>query len=68
MAFADTRYQATGGFFHRALASVVARVTAHYEARATRLALSKLSDHELDDIGLNRADLVHMNFGDLASR
>ncbi|WP_397543783.1 DUF1127 domain-containing protein [Roseovarius salis] len=32
------------------------------EARRTRKALSKLSDRELDDIGLTRGDIKRLNF------
>lgn len=39
------------------LAGVVARVTAWNEARRTRNVLSRLSAHELNDIGLNRGDI-----------
>ena len=31
------------------------------KARATRAMLSKLSDHELEDIGLSRADISQIN-------
>lgn len=36
---------------------LVDRVTAWNEARRTRNALSKLSTHELEDIGLTRGDI-----------
>lgn len=39
------------------LGGLVDRVTAWNEARRTRNALSKLSAHELDDIGLTRSDI-----------
>ena len=42
-----------GGFF----ASIVSAVAAWNDARVTRNALSRLSDRELDDIGLTRADI-----------
>ena len=35
----------------------VGRVTAWNDARVTRNALAKLSDHELDDLGLSRGDI-----------
>ena len=45
----------------RSLGSVFARIAADahawYEARITRRALAKLSDRELNDIGLQRSDL-----------
>lgn len=40
-----------------ALSNVVAVFAAWNDARATRNALSKLSDRELDDIGLCRGDI-----------
>jgi len=39
------------------LGGLVDRVSAWNEARRTRNALSKLSTHELEDIGLQRCDL-----------
>lgn len=39
------------------LGGLVGRLSAWNEARRTRNALSKLSAHELDDIGLNRGDI-----------
>jgi uncharacterized protein YjiS (DUF1127 family) len=38
-------------------ATAIAAVTAWNDARVTRKALSKLSDRELDDIGLCRGDI-----------
>jgi uncharacterized protein YjiS (DUF1127 family) len=40
-----------------ALGRAAEAVTAWNDARVTRKALSKLSDHELDDIGLCRGDV-----------
>lgn len=40
-----------------AVSAVLGRITAWNEARITRNALSKLSDRELDDIGLTRGDI-----------
>ena len=37
--------------------SLVARISAWNQARRTRAALSRLSAHELDDIGLSRGDI-----------
>ena len=37
--------------------SLIAAFTAWNDARQTRNALSRLSDHELDDIGLTRSDI-----------
>ncbi len=42
-----------GGLFNRLLAGVLA----WNDARQTRNALERLSDHELADIGLNRSDI-----------
>ncbi|MEO1140449.1 MAG: DUF1127 domain-containing protein [Pseudomonadota bacterium] len=39
------------------LQSIVAAFAAWNDARITRNALSKLSDRELDDIGLSRSDI-----------
>ena len=40
-----------------AVSAVIGRIVAWNDARVTRKALSRLSDHELDDIGLTRADI-----------
>jgi uncharacterized protein YjiS (DUF1127 family) len=40
-----------------ALSNIVATFAAWNDARVTRKALSKLSDRELDDIGLCRGDI-----------
>ena len=39
------------------VAGLVARFTAWNDARRTRNALARLTDHELDDIGLSRGDI-----------
>ncbi len=39
------------------VARLVARFTAWNDARRTRNALARLTDHELDDIGLSRGDI-----------
>ncbi|TCM84416.1 DUF1127 domain-containing protein [Rhodovulum steppense] len=39
------------------IAGLVGRLAAWNDARATRKLLSRLSDRELDDIGLNRAEI-----------
>ena len=39
------------------LTRLSAAVAEWYNARATRIELSRLSDRELDDIGLSRADI-----------
>ncbi|MFN3938515.1 MAG: DUF1127 domain-containing protein [Gemmobacter sp.] len=46
-----------GGGLRNFVASLVGAVVAWNDARVTRNALSKLSDRELDDIGLTRADI-----------
>lgn len=40
--------------------SLISAIVAWNDARATRNALSKLSDRELDDIGLTRHDIDHI--------
>lgn len=62
MAFSDvTRPQSGGrlskGRLHRLLPEILGRLAAWNDARVTRKALSRLSDRELDDIGLCRADI-----------
>lgn len=41
----------------RAIETLAARLAEARERRSTRLALEKLSDRELDDIGLTRGDV-----------
>jgi len=48
---------ATRGIIARALTDTLATLAAWKEQRATRDALNKLSDRELDDIGLCRGDI-----------
>lgn len=56
---------ATGHFagraFHR-LASLVAAVVAWNDTRLTRNALGRLSNHELEDIGLSRGDVDRLTW------
>ncbi|MFY9211387.1 MAG: DUF1127 domain-containing protein [Aestuariivita sp.] len=54
-----TTYGAPGlfGRIGGAVNSLIATVVAWNDARATRNALSKLSDRELEDIGLVRGDI-----------
>lgn len=40
-----------------AITAIVGRIAAWNDARVTRRALDKLTDRELDDIGLSRADI-----------
>lgn len=49
---AITTYRAISG-----LSGILATLAAWNDARVTRKALSKLSDRELDDIGLCRGDI-----------
>lgn len=59
-AFEVTRapsYAATRGLISTFFASAAASVVAWNDERATRNALSKLTDRELDDIGLVRGDI-----------
>lgn len=56
---AQTQYQA-GGVASRiinAFSGAINSVARYNEVRATRIALSRLSDRELEDIGLSRADI-----------
>lgn len=46
-----------GGTIGSAVSSVFGRLAAWNDARVTRNALSKLTDRELDDIGLVRGDI-----------
>ncbi len=55
-AYATNRAIATGTA-SGIVSSIVATVAAWNDARITRKALSKLSDRELDDIGLSRSDI-----------
>lgn len=41
----------------RVLTEIVGTVSAWNDARVTRKSLSSLSNHELDDLGLNRGDI-----------
>lgn len=46
-----------GGRLSKTISALVAAVIAWNDARVTRNALARLSDRELDDIGLNRSDI-----------
>lgn len=52
-----------GGRLSNLVVSLVAAVAAWNDARVTRNALSKLSDRELDDIGLCRGDIEAISAG-----
>ncbi|WP_371169874.1 DUF1127 domain-containing protein [Aliiroseovarius sp. 2305UL8-7] len=60
-AFETTYIPADGASFGGRLSSVIRGAIASYnawnDARSTRLALSRLTDRELNDIGLSRADI-----------
>ena len=55
--FDMTGSQVGGQTFGGRLAGIVSRVLTWNDVRKTRRALSALSDHELDDIGLVRGDI-----------
>ncbi len=65
-AFETTRPNALGtGFGARTGAAVrrlVQGILAWNDLRKTRAALRQLSDHELEDIGLNRDDIDRISF------
>lgn len=48
---------ATNGIMGRIIANTLGALAAWNEERATRAALSRLSDRELEDIGLCRGDI-----------
>ena len=50
----------TNGRFGQFLASLLGRVAEWNDARLTRNALSRLSDRELEDIGLCRGDIDYI--------
>ncbi|MDO5612797.1 MAG: DUF1127 domain-containing protein [Paracoccus sp. (in: a-proteobacteria)] len=56
-AFDTNRAQAGARPFGFGLTRVIAAFAAWNDARRTRNALNRLSDHELDDIGLCRGDI-----------
>ncbi|MBS8226602.1 DUF1127 domain-containing protein [Vannielia litorea] len=64
MAFFDATTRASGSTFAGKLAHFLTRpagVIADWnDRRVTRKALSKLTDRELDDIGLTRADVAEI--------
>ncbi len=57
-----TRTHAAHGIVGHKLAKIAGAVSSWMDARATRKALSQLSDRELDDIGLNRGDITRIGF------
>jgi len=59
MAVIDTTNVADGkgNVLSRSVQNIIARFNAWNDARITRNALSRLSDRELEDIGLSRAEI-----------
>lgn len=57
MALISNRPLGAGSSVTHVLAGLTAKYTAWNDARVTRKALSSLSDHELDDLGLVRGDI-----------
>ncbi|MEL7259054.1 MAG: DUF1127 domain-containing protein [Pseudomonadota bacterium] len=59
MAVIDTTNVAggKGNILSRSVQNIIARFNAWNDARITRNALSRLSDRELEDIGLSRAEI-----------
>ena len=59
MAVIDTTrtYGTSGNPLARLALKIVASISAWNDARATRKALSQLTDRELEDIGLSRGDI-----------
>lgn len=49
-----------GGHLNRLVPSLLGRFAAWNDTRATRKALSRLSDRELEDIGLKRSDIDYL--------
>lgn len=56
-----TSGQVSAGRITKALFNVFAAVSAWNDMRVTRNSLAKLSDRELDDIGLSRGDIDHLS-------
>ncbi len=60
MALVDTTRRAPAGAASNFFTSLVLSLRDWNDARITRRALNKLSDRELDDIGLCRADISNI--------
>jgi len=58
--FDTTRPTASGARISGILAGITATVSTWRDNRATRNELNKLSERELDDIGLTRGDVTDM--------
>jgi len=63
MAITTNRSLGAGSGTSRVLADVVGRIAAWNDARVTRKALSRLTDRELDDLGLTRGDIDDIAVG-----
>lgn len=63
MAIMTNRPLGAGFRATRVLAEIVGRIAAWNDARVTRRALSKLTDRELDDLGLCRGDIDYIAEG-----
>ena len=60
MAAVETTRPAPMGAFSTLFSTIFANLRDWNDARVTRRALNKLSDRELDDIGLCRADIANI--------
>ncbi|KNG94778.1 DUF1127 domain-containing protein [Pseudaestuariivita atlantica] len=65
MAALDFHRGTTAGSLGQVFANAIATLKAWNDDRATRRALSKLSDHELEDIGLIRGDIDQLRYSGL---
>lgn len=63
MAILDTTRRPAAGSIWRLVSALVGMLTAWNDMRVTRKALSALSDRELADIGLTRADIETLSIG-----
>jgi uncharacterized protein YjiS (DUF1127 family) len=63
MAVTTNRPLGAGFRAYGVLAAIVGRIAAWNDARVTRKALSKLTDRELDDLGLTRGDIEDIAVG-----
>ncbi len=57
-AFDHTSTSGVSGRFGNSFTALAARILEWNDKRRTRIALEQLSDRELDDIGLSRADVA----------
>lgn len=63
MSAIETNRSLAGEGVHGVVANVLALLSKWNDGRMTRRALDRLSDRELDDIGLSRADIVRVARG-----